>query len=299
SSPDPQHNSAENVSVFYSLMRLRYLCERVNCRDRNLQTRFFYRAVKSCEMFRTRDCIVRPDPNFRTLARRRLNAVGKCNATAWSHLIEQLFQGFAARERQRDIDAVGCERAQLIARILPVQINDAIDAKFFQQCNPSATTRRPDHPCAMSFGKLHRESSDGTSRAENQKRCAATHAQMILDSLQCRQAGNGRRAGVKQIKALWHGRDMLPMDRYKFGVEASFRIDEFVGPNAVANFETRRARSFLRDNARAVRSKNEWKFRSSLRPPATANVRIPNSNAGSMQSDQHFACARFRNWNSL
>ena len=149
--------------------------------------------------------------------------------------------------------------------------------------------RRPDHACTMSFRKLHCESSDGTSRAENQNRCAATHAQMIVDSLQCRQACNGRRAGVKQIKALWHWRDMLRFDRYKLGVEASFRIDEFVRPNAVANFEARRARSFLRDNARAVRSENEWKFRSSLRPPATANVRIPNSNARSMQRDQHFA----------
>ena len=89
---------------------------------------------------------------------------------------------------------------------------------------------------------------------------------------------------------------MLRIDRYKFGVEASFRIDEFVRPNAVANFEARRARPFLRDNARAVRSENEWKFRSSFRPPATANVRIPNSNAGSMQRDEHFAGARLRNW---
>src|ERR1700736_4416687 len=119
---------------------------------------------------------------------------------------------------------------------------------------------------------------------------------MIVDSLQCRQASDGRCAGVKQIKPFWHWRDMLRVDGHILGVKSALRIDEFVGPNAFGQFETRRPRSFLRDKSSTIGSKNERKFRSFFRPPATANIRIPNSDARSMQRDQHFARTGLRNW---
>src|SRR5205814_4269500 len=138
----------------------------------------------SRKMFRTHDSIIGNHPYFWTAARCRLDAIWISNAAARSDQIEQRLEVLAASENENSVQPTGRECAQSLGCILFGGINDRVSAKFFHQLFGCAAACRPDHACPMSFRELHRERSDCSTRPEDQDGGAASHPQMIVNSLQ-------------------------------------------------------------------------------------------------------------------
>src|SRR5437660_1085247 len=82
---------------------------------------------------------------------------------------------------------------------------------------------------------------------------------------------------------------MLRLNRDILGVKPALWIDELVSPDSIANLKAARPFSFSRNDSSAIRPENDWKFRTSFRPPAPTDVRVPNADTRRMQRDEHFA----------
>jgi hypothetical protein len=248
-----QHDSSQNVPSLETNVRLGCLCQRIFCRNGDTDPSLGHGSFQACELSRTRLGVVSDHANFTGTTRFGLNAIGIRQTPASPYELKTLFKDFASRKGQNRIDTIRRKGTQFVESIVSTWIENSISTESPDQCGCIAAGSGRQNTGSESFCKLDGKRPHCPRCAKDQYRFSASHAQVVVNSLQRRQTWYQSRTSLQPVKESWDRRSIVSTGGHKLCIEAACIID---GIDAIAYAKPTHAASFFDDYSGPVSSRN-------------------------------------------